>query len=212
MRVELCAGKSEGGTTPSYGAILGARRALDIALHVMIRPRGGHFVYTPQELQEMLDDIQLARQCGADGIVIGCLTADGHVDKVACRRLIKEAGKLPVTFHRAFDECCNPERALEDIIALGCQRLLTSGQSPTAKGGLPLLRKLVAQAVDVAGHSRIIIMPGSGINPGNIAKIAQQTGAKEFHTSARAKPNGNTDAATVALCIRKLEKGMVNEE
>ncbi|MDR0729492.1 MAG: copper homeostasis protein CutC [Prevotellaceae bacterium] len=204
VRVELCAGRPEGGTTPSYGAIIGARRYLDITLHVMIRPRGGHFIYSPQELQVMIDDIRLARQCGVDGIVIGCLTADGNVDKKACRCLIKEAGKLSVTFHRAFDECRNPERALEDIIALGCQRLLTSGQSPTAQEGIPLLRKLATQTIDVDGHSRIIIMPGSGINPGNIVEIAQQTGAQEFHTSARAKPDGNTDAAVVTHCIRKL--------
>ncbi|MDR1680180.1 MAG: copper homeostasis protein CutC [Prevotellaceae bacterium] len=203
-RVELCAGRHEGGTTPSYGTIISARKYIDIDLHVMICPRGGNFVYTRQELQVMSDDIQLAKQCGVNGIVIGCLTAEGDVDMNACRQLIREASQMSVTFHRAFDECREPEKALKDIIALGCHRLLTSGQRPAAEEGIPLLRELVEQAKDKNGYPRIIVMPGSGITPGNIAEIARMTGAQEFHTSARATPEGDAHADIIAQCIREL--------
>lgn len=179
-RVELCAGMPEGGTTPSYGTILLARQQISIALNVIIRPRGGDFLYNEQEMQIMLHDIRMAKQCGADGVVIGCLTPDGEVDMEQCRRLINEATPLSVTFHRAFDMCCNPQKALEDIVALGCHRILTSGQQNKAEEGIPLLRELVQQAA-----GRIIIMPGSGVNPQNIARIARETGATEFHLSAR---------------------------
>ena len=179
-RVELCAGIPEGGTTPSYGMIKSARESISIALNVIIRPRGGDFLYTDEEIREMVYDIHMAKESGADGLVFGCLTPDGDVDMDAMRILMEAAGDTPVTFHRAFDHSCNPLKALEDIISLGCARILTSGCRPTALEGAQLLAELVKQAGD-----RIIIMPGCGVKESNIAEIARLSGAREFHFSAR---------------------------
>ena len=179
-RVELCAAIPEGGTTPSYGDMAVARELLAIKLHVIIRPRGGDFLYSHLEHRIMLKDIEMARQLGVDGVVIGCLTADGEVDMPRNRALIEAAGSMSVTFHRAFDMCRDPFESLERIISLGCDRILTSGQQPKAEHGVPLLKKLVEKAGE-----RIIIMPGSGINAKNIAVIARETGAKEFPLAAR---------------------------
>jgi copper homeostasis protein len=179
-RVELCAAIPEGGTTPSYGDIAVARELLNIKLNVIIRPRGGDFLYSPLEHKIMLKDIEIARRLGADGVVIGRLTAEGEVDMERNRELIAAANGMSVTFHRAFDMCRDPFRSLEKIISLGCRRILTSGQRQQAEQGIPLLKELVRQA-----GNRIIIMPGSGINAQNIAAIARETGAKEFHLSAR---------------------------
>ena len=166
-RVELCAGIPEGGTTPSYGEIKMARELLSIRLHVIIRPRGGDFLYTPLEQSIMLHDIDMARQLGADGVVFGCLTPDGDIDLPLMERLMKASEGMSVTFHRAFDMCRNPRKALEKIIALGCDRILTSGQQATAEKGISLLKELNVQA-----DGRIIIMPGCGVNSDNIRKIA----------------------------------------
>lgn len=179
-RVELCSGIPEGGTTPSFGMIRSARESIDIALNVIIRPRGGDFLYSPDELKEMVYDIQMAKELGADGVVFGCLTKEGHVDKLAMARLMEAAEGLPVTFHRAFDHTADPMLALEDIIDLGCARILTSGCRPTAMEGAALLSQLVKEAGD-----RIIIMPGCGVNERNIAELARLSGAREFHFSAR---------------------------
>jgi copper homeostasis protein len=182
-RVELCAGIPEGGTTPSYGDIVMARKLLTTTkLHVIIRPRGGDFLYSDLEREIMLEDVRMARRLGVDGVVFGALTADGDIDMDFMRRLMAESEGMSVTFHRAFDVCRNPFVALEQIIELGCDRILTSGQMPKAEDGVDLLKQLVEKAGD-----RIIIMPGCGVNAGNIAKIAQITGAKEFHFSARSK-------------------------
>lgn len=180
-RVELCAGIPEGGTTPSYGDIAVARELLkETRLHVIIRPRGGDFLYSPVEQRIMLKDIDLARKLGADGVVFGCLTAEGDVDLPLMRQLMEAAEDMSVTFHRAFDVCRNPQQALEDIIGLGCHRILTSGQQPTAEQGIPLLKNLQQQA-----DGRIILLAGCGVNESNIARIAQETGIHEFHFSAR---------------------------
>ena len=180
-RVDLCAGIPEGGTTPSFGDIRMARQLLqNTKLHVIIRPRGGDFLYSPLELEIMLHDIKVARQLGADGVVFGCLTAEGDIDIPAMKMLMNAVGDMSVTFHRAFDMCKNPQEALEQIIALGCSRILTSGQEPNAVKGIPLLKVLVKQA-----DGRIIIMPGCGVNPSNILHIAEETGACEFHFSGR---------------------------
>lgn len=179
-RVELCSGIPEGGTTPSFGMIRKARESISIGLNVIIRPRGGDFLYSKDELEEMIYDIRTAKDLGADGLVFGCLTKDGYVDKAAMSRLMKAAEGLPVTFHRAFDHSSDPIQALEDIIDLGCVRILTSGCRPTAMEGVGLLAELVKAAGD-----RIIIMPGCGVNEGNIADIARLSGAREFHFSAR---------------------------
>ena len=158
-RVELCAGSPEVGSTPSYGEISTAREMLTTTrLHVIIRPRGGDFLYSPIEVKTMLKDIEMARQLGADGIVFGCLTANGEIDLPAMQELMKASQGLSVTFHRAFDVCCNPEKALEQIIELGCNRILTSGQQPTAEIGIPLLKELQQQA-----SGRIILLAGCGV-------------------------------------------------
>lgn len=180
-RVELCAGIPEGGTTPSFGEIRMARQLLNqTKLHVIIRPRGGDFLYSPLEQEIMLHDIKVSRQLGADGVVFGCLTAEGNVDMPLMKKLMNAVGDMSVTFHRAFDMCRNPKEALENLIELGIDRILTSGQEATAEKGIPLLKELVAQA-----DGRIIIMPGCGVNAGNIRKIAEETGASEFHFSGR---------------------------
>lgn len=188
MRVELCAGIPEGGTTPSQGTIAITRELIEIPIHVIIRPRAGDFLYSPEEIRVMERDIAVAKDCGANGVVIGCLTPKGEIDCKLTERLVKCANGLSVTFHRAFDMCVDPMKALEELINLGCNRILTSGQMPTAEAGIPLLRKLVEKSA-----GRIIILPGCGINENNIWKIAKETGAEEFHLSAReAIPSGMT--------------------
>ena len=179
-RVELCAGIPEGGTTPSVGMIRCARESIGIGLNVIIRPRGGDFLYSENEIREMVYDIKAAKGLGVDGLVFGCLCPDGSVDMENMRLLMEAAGDTPVTFHRAFDHTSDPLKALEDIIELGCARIPTSGCRPTAAEGAPLLAQLVEKAGD-----RIIIMPGCGVNEGNIAETARLSGAREFHFSAR---------------------------
>lgn len=182
QRVELCASMPEGGTTPSYAEIMMARQQIDITLHVIIRPRGGDFLYTPLERKIMLKDIEMARMLGADGLVFGCLDRQGNVDISFLKELVDSSCGLSTTFHRAFDMCRSPKEALESIIDAGCSRILTSGQEANAEKGISLLTDLVKQA-----GNRIIIMPGCGVNEHNIRKIAEQTQAKEFHFSAREK-------------------------
>lgn len=180
QRIELCAALEVGGVTPSAGLIEQARKVEGIKLNVLIRPRGGDFLYDSHEAACMEQDIYTCKQLGVDGVVIGALTADGDIDTVLCRRLITTANGMSVTFHRAFDMCRNPKEALEELIALGCDRVLTSGQAATAEAGIPLLKELVEQAA-----GRISIMPGCGVNSINAAKIVQSTGAGEIHASAR---------------------------
>ncbi len=179
-RIELCAALEIGGTTPSAGLIAEARKIEGIVLNVIIRPRGGDFLYNEYEAACMEQDIRTCRQLGADGVVIGALTAEGDIDTALCKRLIDAADGMSITFHRAFDMCRNPKRALEELIAIGCDRVLTSGQAATAEAGLPLLKELVQQAA-----GRISIMPGCGVNSGNAARILQATAAVEIHASAR---------------------------
>lgn len=180
-RVELCAGIPEGGTTPSYGEIAMAREVLTTTrLHVIIRPRGGDFLYSQVEVRTMLKDIEMAKRVGADGVVFGCLTEDGEIDVPVMQELMKASEGLSVTFHRAFDVCRDARKALEQIIELGCDRILTSGQQASAEQGIPLLKELQQQAAD-----RIILLAGCGVNEKNIARIAHETGIREFHFSAR---------------------------
>ena len=180
QRIELCAALEVGGVTPSAGLIAETRKVNGLTLNVIIRPRGGDFLYNEYEVACMEEDIRTCRSLGVDGVVIGALTAEGDIDSAACQRLINAAEGMSVTFHRAFDMCRNPQKALEELIALGCHRVLTSGQAATAQTGIPLLKELVKQA-----DNRIIIMPGCGVNSNNAAKILQATGANEIHASAR---------------------------
>jgi copper homeostasis protein len=179
-RVELCDNLMEGGTTPGFGTISAARNNLTIGLNVIIRPRGGDFLYTDVEYDIMRRDIDVCGECGVDGIVLGILRSGGSVDIERTAKLIEFANPMTVTFHRAFDMCSDPVQGLEDIIASGADRLLTSGQKDKAQEGAELISQLVSQS-----ENRIIIMPGSGINESNIAWIARTTGATEFHLTGR---------------------------
>ena len=179
-RVELCAGIPEGGTTPSWGEMVVARELLHIKLHVIIRPRGGDFLYSPIEVKTMLKEIEAARSIGVDGVVFGCLTSNGEIDLPTMKILLEASKGLSVTFHRAFDVCSQPSQAMEQLIELGCDRILTSGQQTTAQQGIPLLKSLQQQAAE-----RITLLAGCGVNESNIAQIASQTGIHEFHFSAR---------------------------
>jgi copper homeostasis protein len=180
-RVELCAGIPEGGTTPSFGEIITAKRLTNsIDINVIIRPRGGDFLYSESEVTSMIDDIELMRKLDVHGVVFGCLLEDGSIDVKLMKQLMESARPLSVTFHRAFDVCKDPFIALEQIIELGCDRILTSGQQSDAVKGIPLIKELVRRA-----DGRIIIMPGCGVREDNISMIEAETGAIEFHTSAR---------------------------
>ncbi|TJZ77388.1 copper homeostasis protein CutC [Chitiniphilus eburneus] len=181
VRVEFCDNLFEGGTTPSHGAIAAARDRLWITLNVIIRPRGGDFLYDEVEFEVMKRDVLACKKLGADGVVIGLLTADGDVDVDRTRQLVELAAPMQVTFHRAFDVAREPLKALEDVIGAGCNRLLTSGQAPSALEGALLLAELNRIAA-----GRLAVMPGAGVRANNIGELVKVTGCREFHTSARA--------------------------
>jgi len=186
FRVELCSAIGVGGLTPSAAMIAGAvRECGPMRVHVLIRPRGGDFVYTSRELAVMEADIVAARAAGAHGVVIGALTRDGAVDTVAMRRLLGRCGGMDVTFHRAFDEVDDPVRALSDIADLGVRRILTSGMEATAMEGAATIARLVK-----AAPRGFVIMPGSGVTPANIAELEAVTGAAEFHSTCTDKSAG----------------------
>lgn len=178
-RIELCAAPLEGGTTPSAGLIRYARSLPGLRLSVMIRPRGGDFLYTDDEVALMAEEIRLAREYGADGVVFGLLTPDGEVDETRTAQLVREAEGMEVTFHRAFDMTRDSRQALEAVIRTGCRRVLTSGGRNTAQEGIETLRALAAQAT-----GRIEIMAGSGVGPSN-ARLLAATGVDALHFSAR---------------------------
>ncbi len=201
QRIELCSALQLDGLTPSAGTIEAVRNLSALKLHVLIRPREGNFVYDAYETDIMRNDILLARRLRADGVVIGALTPDGDIDIEVCQKLMAAAQGMQVTFHRAFDQCRDPQQALEEIITLGCTRVLSSGQQVTAEAGIPLLKQLVEQAA-----GRIIIMPGAGVNVQNASHILQQTGATEIHGSFRTMQNGRmiTDAGIVKEIVEKI--------
>ena len=205
VRVELCGAIACGGVTPSYGLLRQVAEAnVAIDVNVLIRPREGSFFYN---IDAMCQDIALCRELGFHGVVIGALTSDGDVDMEACRRMMEAAGDMSVTFHRAFDVCRDPRKALEDIVALGCDRLLSSGQECSAEKGAELLSELVEQAA-----GRIIVMPGAGIRPSNIALIEQKTGAAEFHSTARVtKSDGmNFTHPRVSFAVSPSDEGRIS--
>jgi len=179
-RVELCDNLMEGGTTPSAGAIKVAHDRLGIGLQVIIRPRGGDFLYSETELAVMREDVRIARDLGADGVVVGFLTGAGDIDVALTRGFIELARPLNVTFHRAFDMCRDPRKGLEDLIGLRVNRVLTSGQESGCMEALDLLADLHKQA-----SGRIIVMPGGGITPRNVRRVVEATGVSEVHLSAR---------------------------
>ncbi len=187
-RIELCSNPAAGGTTPSYGFIKHSRTLVTTDLYPMIRPRGGHFVYSPLEFEVMRSDVMFCRDAGCDGIVTGILTPDGKVDIEKMKILVELASPLGVTFHRAFDRASDPFQALEDIISCGCERILTSGQQENALRGSDLLHDLINKAGE-----RIVIMPGGGIRSNTLSELIGKTGAVEFHTSALS-PGQNDNA------------------
>jgi len=178
-RVELCDNLIEGGTTPSIGAIRSARAALNISLHVIIRPRAGDFLYSNREFETMRFDIEAAKAAGADGVVIGILDRDGNIDTRRVKELVDIARPLAVTFHRAFDVTRDPHRSLDDLISLGIERVLTSGQQPDVVAGTDLIRGLVEHS---AGS--ISIMACGGIDQSNVGRAIKETGVQEIHFAA----------------------------
>lgn len=179
-RVELCDNPIEGGTTPSYGTIRETREKISILLYPIIRPRSGNYFYSDEEYAIMKRDVEMCRELGCDGISIGAQTIDSEIDTEMLKRIVEWAGPMGVTCNRAFDCAPDPFKALEDIISCGCERILTSGQKSAAPDAGALLAQLVKHAGD-----RIIIMPGAGIKSGNIKKLMEESGAREFHGSAR---------------------------
>ncbi len=180
QRIELCSALREGGLTSSLGLIRTVRSACTIALFAIIRPRGGDFLYTPDEFRAMQEDIRIMGQEGVDGVVFGLLTPDGHVDMDRTRALVHLARPMEVTFHRALDMTSDPERALEDVITCGVQRVLTSGGASSAWAGRKRLRAMVQQAA-----ARTTIVVGGGVRPAQISRLMASTGATEFHSSMR---------------------------
>lgn len=187
-RIELCTALELGGLTPSHGEIALVREHVRLPLYVLIRPRAGDFLYSGHERATMRRDIEACAALGCDGVVFGVLDAEGDVDMDGCSELAAAAGRMGITFHRAFDLVRDQARALEDIIALRAERVLTSGGARSALEGAERIRERVVQA-----NGRLLVMPGAGVTPGNIARIAALTGAHELHASAkRAHASGMT--------------------
>lgn len=179
-RIELCSAPAEGGLTPSAATMRLTRKYVKIPIHVMIRPREGDFCYSEKEFETMLLDVAAAKVVGMEGVVAGILNPDGTIDEERTAILVDAAAPMNVTFHRAFDMAANQDEALEALIYAGCARVLTSGGQQTAPLGIQRLADLIKKA-----DNRIVIMPGSGVNADNIKQIAEATGAKELHLSAR---------------------------
>lgn len=205
-RIELCDNPGDGGTTASHAMIELARKKTSIQLFPIIRPRGGDFLYSDEEFVIMQKDILWCKQNGCDGVVIGMLKEDGTVDRKRTAKLVELAYPMSATFHRAFDRVLDPFQSLEDIIEIGCERILTSGKKPTAIEGSFLLKQLVEQS-----DERIIIMPGSGVRANNILEIAKQTGAREFHSSARTDQPSQMEYQNPEL-KEELKAPVLNEE
>lgn len=206
VRIELCQGLVEGGTTPSPATINYAVKELGLKVFVLVRPRGGDFCYNELEIKTMEQDVEFCKQAGVAGIVVGFLHPDGSIDTELTRRFVKLAAPLPVTFHRAFDRCTDPLRALEEVIDCGCARILTSGCKPTAMEGADVLQQLVQQA-----NGRIKILAGSGVTPENAAELRQKTGAPEIHGSCKiTRPDGAWE--TDAEQVKKLLEVLANAE
>ncbi len=198
-RIELCENLQSGGTTPSFGTIAVMQRLLSIPIHVLIRPRPGNFVCNPVEIAVMKNDIEACKHLGIKGVVFGILTPDGQVDEPACKTLIALARPMSMTFHRAFDECTDPFAALEQLIDLGFDRILTSGRTGQAMEHSDLLARLIEKAGD-----RIILMPGGGIRPGNARALIENTGATEIHSSCIGKEPGG-ESVTDAGLVKQLK-------
>ena len=179
-RIELCDNYSEGGTTHSYATIKYSIEKLKIPVNVIIRPRGGDFLYSDIEYDIMKQDILVCKKLGVNGVVIGFLTSDGEIDIVKTKEVIEMSKPMEVTFHRAFDMCKDHLKALSQLKNIGITRVLTSGAKNTALEGINLLADLVTES-----QNEIIIMPGSGVNENNLSELIEHTNALEFHSSAK---------------------------
>ena len=209
-RLELCENPSEGGTTPSYGTLKIVREKVSIPVFPIIRARGGDFLFSEDEFAVMKKDVELCKQLGFEGVVIGLLNADGTVDAERTKILVDTAYPMETTFHRAFDRAIDPFVAMETLINCGCTRILTSGQVPNAWDGKELIKQLIEKAGD-----RIIIMPGSGVRSTNSKELAAFTGAVEIHSSARKavasgmavhKQSMNEELKTVSVDVEEIKK------
>lgn len=201
-RIELCANLELDGTTPSAAAICMAREVLEVDLFVLIRPRAGDFVYSDLELEEMIQDIEFCKEIGCDGVVIGALNSDGTVNFKQTKAMVNAAQPMQVTFHKAFDKTTKPFDALEQIISLGIQRILTSGQADNVTQGINLLKELVNRA-----DGRISIMAGGGLHAGNVLQF-YPIGIREFHSSGRNKKNQDntlTDSRKIEEILENLD-------
>lgn len=178
-RAELCASLLEGGITPSLGMVRAALNVATIPFHVIIRPRGGDFLYSELEFQSMLEDVKAMKELGVAGVVIGCLTADGAIDEVRTRALVEAAKPMKVTNHRAFDMTRNVGEAIEALVRCGVDRVLTSGQADTAEEGVPAMIDTMA-----AAKGRIRIMACGGLDAGNIGSIYSRTKVDDIHFAA----------------------------
>lgn len=193
-RIELCSSLALGGLTPSVGLMQLAAKYATIPVYAMIRPRQGDFLFSEQDVEVMLADIYAVKQAGLQGVVVGVLTAYGQVDSVILRSLIKEAGNLGVTFHRAIDQCPEPFEALESIMSAGCERVLTSGLEANALAGADMLKRMV----NYSGN-KLSIMAGAGVTADNVAEIIQHTGVHEVHLSGKStRPSNMTTYASQA--------------
>ncbi|MBL7793592.1 MAG: copper homeostasis protein CutC [Saprospiraceae bacterium] len=197
-RIELCMGLELDGLTPSAGMLIKTRQALNIPIFVLIRPRAGNFCYSEHEIEVMLEDISQAKIMGADGIVCGALQTDGQLHYEHTARLVAASAPLPFTFHRAFDVCTAPLEAIDQLAALGVNRILTSGGAPSAPAGAEALR----QYIDYAGN-RLRIMAGGGIRPDNLGLLLQTAPLQELHSSAK-PPGGIETSAEVVGQLRLL--------
>jgi len=202
-RIELCDNYKEGGTTPSFATIKKVIDKVDIPVNVIVRPRGGDFLYSELEYEIIKEDIRQIKDLGANGVVVGFLKSDGEIDLQRTKEIVELAEDMEVTFHRAFDMCNDPFKALDQLIELGITRILTSGAQNTAMEGVELISQLVKKAQD-----KIIIMPGSGVNDKNIETLIEQTNVTEFHSSAKTFLHGKMHYQNQSVSM----SGSVNPE
>ena len=205
-RIELCANLAAGGITPSVEMMCAAREQIHLPIFVMVRPHQRDFVYTNDEFAEMQRAIVIAKESRMEGVVLGVLKEGFQVDVERTRALVELARPLPVTFHRAFDECRDLPRALEEVIQSGATRLLTSGGKPTAPEAAKIMKRLILQA-----GNRIMVMPGSGIHGGNLSAFAAATGAREFHAGlSGVVPRHRTDSLQFEIEVRSIAEQIRN--
>lgn len=201
-RIELCSNLEVGGLTPLHQDIIEAKKILTSALHVLIRPRAGDFVYSTYEMQQIIDDILFCKKAGCEGVVVGALNADGSVNKKQCEQMVEAANGMHITFHRAFDEGNNLKENLEDAISCGCDTLLTAGQSENVNDGISNLQKLITLA-----NNRISILAGSGVNATNVQKF-HKIGIRHFHLSGNEKSASGkleTSSKNIRAVVEKLK-------